>query len=152
MVWLRVGYWELRVCLTVCEVELASIPWIYCCIVCIWNPKLVGDLMALLDKQGNHSESQALLFQAVSKLFFQILFQFLHFCLSDSAFLLPRLLFLFICSFCFPAKSVLVLKNENDLCISWLGCIFYSPDCSWWTSRLMMRMKSESKGNERLFS
>ncbi|XVE93917.1 hypothetical protein REPUB_Repub01dG0235500 [Reevesia pubescens] len=33
-----------------------------------WNPKLVANLIALLDKQGSHNESQALIFQAVSKL------------------------------------------------------------------------------------
>ncbi|XWS67695.1 hypothetical protein CRYUN_Cryun04dG0027900 [Craigia yunnanensis] len=36
-----------------------------------WNPKLVADLIALLDKQGRYDESQALISQAVSKLKFR---------------------------------------------------------------------------------
>ncbi|XVE67210.1 hypothetical protein DITRI_Ditri08aG0141800 [Diplodiscus trichospermus] len=36
-----------------------------------WNPKLVADLIALLDNQGNFNESEALISQAVSKLKFR---------------------------------------------------------------------------------
>ncbi|KAA3482255.1 pentatricopeptide repeat-containing protein [Gossypium australe] len=36
-----------------------------------WNPKLVADLVPLLDKQGKHDESQALISQVVSKLKFK---------------------------------------------------------------------------------
>ncbi|OMO80024.1 hypothetical protein CCACVL1_13209 [Corchorus capsularis] len=36
-----------------------------------WNPKLVAHLIALLDKQGRHEETEALISQAVSKLKFR---------------------------------------------------------------------------------
>ncbi|GAV86601.1 PPR domain-containing protein [Cephalotus follicularis] len=45
--------------------RISEAPWFN------WNPKLVADLVALLDKQGQYSQSQALIFETISKLQFK---------------------------------------------------------------------------------